>query len=52
MTDTETVERAIEALQNLGVDLNDYDSEALDIALTYALAKLKDEQEPYKWPNP
>lgn len=49
---TPTVERAIEALQNLGVDLNDYDSEALDIVLAYALAKLRDEREPYKWPNP
>jgi hypothetical protein len=46
------VSEAIEALQNIGVSLNDYDSEALDIVLAYALAKLKDEQEPYKWPNP
>lgn len=48
MSDTAaTVERAIAALQNLGVDLNDYDSDALDIVLAYALAKLRDkEREP------
>lgn len=52
MSDTETVERAIAELQYACIDENGCDREALDVVLEYAERKLKEEKEPYKWPNP